>query len=125
MRVILAIAALIAVTASACGGTDEVVTPATTPDLFGNSAAITTVAPLKVDGWVPVDLPDLRAANDECVRDAQPESVQIVEEGPETVTVESGDTLGKIAERFDTTVAAFMRANSLSDPTGCGGAGAD
>ncbi|MAG03140.1 MAG: hypothetical protein CL406_00770 [Acidimicrobiaceae bacterium] len=116
MRVILAIAALIAVTASACGGTDEVVTPATTPDLFGNSAAITTVAPLKVDGWVPVDLPDLRAANDECVRDAQPESVQIVEEGPETVTVESGDTLGKIAKQHERTVEQFLRANGLSDP---------
>ncbi|MBT4656331.1 MAG: LysM peptidoglycan-binding domain-containing protein, partial [Actinobacteria bacterium] len=30
--------------------------------------------------------------------------------------VEAGDSLGKIAERFDSTVDAFMRANALSDP---------
>ena len=116
MRVTLAIAALVAVTATACGVAEEVSTPVTTPDLFGNSAAITTVAPLKVDGWVTVDLPDLRAANDDCVRDAQPESIQIVEEGPETVTVESGVTLGKIAKHHERTVEQFLRANGLSDP---------
>ena len=116
MRVTLAIAALVAVTAAACGVAEEVSAPATTPDLFGISAAITTIAPLKVDGWVPVDLPDLRAASDQCVDDAQPDSIQIVEEGPETVTVESGDTLGKIAKRYERTVEQFLRTNGLSDP---------
>ena len=110
------IAVLIAVLATSCGGTEEVATPTTTPDLFGDTATTTTLAPLKVDGWTPVDLPDLRSANDECVQDAQPESVQIIEEGPETVTVESGDTLGKIAKRYERTVDQFLRANGISDP---------
>jgi LysM repeat protein len=34
----------------------------------------------------------------------------------ETYTVKSGDTLWEIAERFDTTVEAIVRANDLDDP---------
>lgn len=34
---------------------------------------------------------------------------------PQTVTVKPGDTLGKIAERFGTTVAAFAQANGITD----------
>ena len=33
-----------------------------------------------------------------------------------TYTVERGDTLTSIAERFDTTVEALLRANPRSDP---------
>ena len=116
VRVLVALVAFAAVTAAACSATEEISTPATTPDLFGDSATTTTIAPMKVEGWVPVDLPDLRTANAECVQDTQPDSTQVIEEGPETVTVESGDTLGKIAKRYERTVEQFLRANGLSDP---------
>lgn len=33
-----------------------------------------------------------------------------------TYTVQAGDTLAAIAERFDTTVAALVTANDLADP---------
>lgn len=33
-----------------------------------------------------------------------------------TYVVESGDTLSAIAERFDTTVRAIVRANDIADP---------
>jgi len=34
----------------------------------------------------------------------------------ETYTVESGDTLSEIAQRFDTTVEAIVESNDLDDP---------
>jgi LysM repeat protein len=36
--------------------------------------------------------------------------------GAQTYVVESGDTLAAIADRFDTTVRAIVRANDLADP---------
>lgn len=36
--------------------------------------------------------------------------------GGEIYTVESGDTLSSIAQRFDTTVEAIVEANDLADP---------
>jgi putative chitinase len=36
--------------------------------------------------------------------------------GGQTYVVESGDTLSAIADRFDRTVRAIVRANDLADP---------
>ncbi len=106
----------LAVLAAGCG--EEAAAPPTTTvgDLFRNSAATPTVPPLEVVGWEDMVLTDARKAAEACVLDARPEEIVLPDEGPETVTVESGDTLGNIAERFDSTVDAFMRANALSDP---------
>ncbi len=116
VRPVLPALALFGLVAVACGGSAEAPAPTTRPNLFGDTATTTTAPALVVEGWQSVDLPDLRTANEACVADAMPSGVQLPEEGPETVTVESGDTLGKIAKRFDRTVEQFMRANSLSDP---------
>jgi len=45
-----------------------------------------------------------------------PPAETVLPEG-RTYTVETGDTLWTIADRFGTTVAAIMEANNLSDPS--------
>ena len=62
------------------------------------------------------ELPELEKKTVECLSKIGIGPVESTEEGPQTVTVESGDTLGVIAKRFETTVDEFMRANSMSDP---------
>ena len=103
--------------ASACGAEEEpAATPATYPNLFGDGPSITTVPPLKVPGWTSRELPELRAEAERCASDADIQPVEMPEDGPPTVVVEPGDTLGEIAKRFDRTVEEFMRANGIDDP---------
>ena len=101
-----------------CGGSDGS-GPATTTigELFEELASTTTAGDLAVLGWTHRDLPEMRAALDACVAlvDVRGASTGD-EEGPQTVTVESGDSLSKIAARFDRTVDQFMRTNGISDP---------
>ena len=86
-------------------------------ELFAGSATTTTVGGLSVAGWTHRDLPEMRTALDACVASVDVRGASTdEEEGPRTVTVESGDSLGKIAARFDRTVDQFMRANGISDP---------
>ena len=101
----------------ACGGDDEAEAPPTTVgQLFEESAATTTLGGLRVGGWTRRELPDLRAEADRCAASVDVDAPADPDEGPRTVVVESGDTLGKIAKRFDRTVDQFMRANGMSDP---------
>lgn len=103
--------------ASACGAEEEpAATPTTYPNLFGDGPSTTTVPPLKVPGWTSRELPELRAEAERCASDADIQPVEMPEDGPPTVVVESGDTLGEIAKRFDRTVEEFMRANGIDDP---------
>jgi len=46
----------------------------------------------------------------------QPAAAPPAESAPDTYTVQAGDTLFRIALRFDTTVQALMELNGLSDP---------
>ena len=105
---------------SSCGGTDEVQqeNPVTTTfaTLFDEDQSTTTLTPLEIPGWEPRELPELEQKKAECLSEIAIEPVELKEEGPQTVTVEPGDTLGVIAKRFETTVDDFMRANSMSDP---------
>jgi len=105
---------------SSCGGTDEVQqeNPVTTTfaTLFDEDQSTTTLTPLEIPGWEPRELPELEQKKAECLSEIAIEAVELKEEGPQTVTVEPGDTLGVIAKRFETTVDDFMRANSMSDP---------
>jgi len=103
--------------ASACGAEEEpAATPTTYPNLFGDGPSTTTVPPLKVPGWTSRELPELRAEAERCASDADIQPVEMPEDGPPTVVVEPGDTLGEIAKRFDRTVEEFMRANGIDDP---------
>ena len=103
--------------ASACGAEKEPpATPTTYPNLFGDGPSTTTVPPLKVPGWTSRELPELRAEAERCASDADIQPVEMPEDGPPTVVVEPGDTLGEIAKRFDRTVEEFMRANGIDDP---------
>lgn len=112
---VLVIAA--ALPASACGAEEEpAATPTTYPNLFGDGLSTTTVPPLKVPGWTSRELPELRAEAERCASDADIQPVEMPEDGPPTVVVEPGDTLGEIAKRFDLTVEEFMRANGIDDP---------
>ena len=112
---VLVIAA--ALPASACGAEEEpAATPTTYPNLFGDGPSTTTVPPLQVPGWTSRELPELRAEAERCASDADIQPVEMPEDGPPTVVVEPGDTLGEIAKRFDRTVEEFMRANGIDDP---------
>ena len=103
--------------ASACGAEEEpAATPTTYPNLFGDGPSTTTVPPLKVPGWTSRELPELRAEAERCASDADIQPVEMPEDGPPTVEIEPGDTLGEIAKRFDRTVEEFMRANGIDDP---------
>ena len=103
--------------ASACGAEEEpAATPTTYPNLFGDGPSTTTVPPLQVPGWTSRELPELRAEAERCASDADIQPVEMPEDGPRTVVVEPGDTLGEIAKRFDRTVEEFMRANGIDDP---------
>ena len=103
--------------ASACGAEEEpLATPTTYPNLFGDGPSTTTVPPLQVPGWTSRELPELRAEAERCASDADIQPVEMPEDGPPTVVVEPGDTLGEIAKRFDRTVEEFMRANGIDDP---------
>ena len=105
---------------SSCGEADEVQqeNPVTTTfaTLFAEGQSTTTLTPLEIPGWKPRELPELEQKKAECLSEIAIETVELKEDGPQTVTVESGDTLGVIAKRFETTVDDFMRANSMSDP---------
>ena len=103
--------------ASACGAEKEPpATPTTYPNLFGDGPSTTTVPPLQVPGWTSRELPELRAEAERCASDADIQPVEMPDDGPPTVVVEPGDTLGEIAKRFDRTVEEFMRANGIDDP---------
>ena len=103
--------------ASACGAEKEPpATPTTYPNLFGDGPSTTTVPPLQVPGWTSRELPELRAEAERCASDADIQPVEMPEDGPPTVELAPGDTLGEIAKRFDRTVEEFMRANGIDDP---------
>ena len=103
--------------AVSCSGGETTSAPTTTlGDLFANSSATDTVPPLRVEGWEAQELYPARNLAEECVESARPPEIVLPDEGPETITVQSGDTLSGLAAQFDTTVDAFMRANGLSNP---------
>ena len=115
----LSFLALLILGVSACGGTDEVqqesLVTTTFAELFPENQSTTTLPSLDIPGWEPREFPELEEKKAECLSQVAIEPVEAQEEGPQTVTVKSGDTLGVIAKRFETTVDDFMRANSMSD----------
>lgn len=68
-----------------------------------------------------LQLPDCNSGTDTTVstsgdQSSEPSTDVVAPAGSETYTVQSGDTLFKIAQRFGTTVAALQDANNLSNP---------
>jgi len=59
---------------------------------------------------------DVRSAPADVASEAAPEDGTDGPGGDRTYVVESGDTLSAIADRFDTTVRAIVRANDIADP---------
>ena len=101
-----------------CGGSDGS-DPVTTTvgQLFEEPVSTTTTGGLAVPGWTHRDLPEMRVALTACVATVDVRGASTGdEEGPQAVIVEAGDSLSKIAARFDRTVDQFMRANGISDP---------
>ena len=115
----LSFLALLILGVSACGGTAEVqqesLVTTTFAELFPENQSTTTLPSLDIPGWEPREFPELEEKKAECLSQVAIEPVEAQEEGPQTVTVKSGDTLGVIAKRFEVTVDDFMRANSMSD----------
>ena len=111
---------ILALVATGCGGSDDdpVVVPTTTADIFaatttagvsGDSggAATTTEAVYQAPTTTTVAVATTTAPP-ATTTEAPPEVA-------ESVTVEAGDSLSKIAKRFGTTVDTLVRINELCD----------
>jgi len=111
--------------ATACGGSDDepVVVETTTTAIF---ATTTTEAPVQASSTttteavyeatttsVAASVADTATAT--TTTTASP-SVEAPSDVPESVTVEQGDSLSKIAKRYGTTVDALVRINEMCDP---------
>ena len=104
MRLILLPLLVLAVVATACGGSDDgpiVTTTAASSDYSPATTTTPTVATTLVAVATTTGPP---ATTTVAVADV-----------PESVTVEKGDSLSKIAKRYGTTVDALVRINELCD----------
>jgi LysM repeat protein len=113
MRLILLPLLVLAVVATACGGSDDapVIVQTTTTGMFVTTTAAssdyspTTTTPTAVTTLVAV-----------ATTTGPPATTTVaVVDVPESVTVEKGDSLSKIAKRYGTTVDALVRINELCD----------
>ena len=113
MRLILPPLLVLAVVATACGGSDDgpIVVQTTTTGMFVTTTAApsdyspaTTTTPNVATTLVAVATTVVPATTTVALVDV-----------PESVTVEKGDSLSKIAKRYGTTVDALVRINELCD----------
>ena len=113
MRLILLPLLVLAVVATACGGSDDgpIVVQTTTTGMFVTTTAAssdyspaTTTTPTVATTLVAVATTVVPATTTVALADV-----------PESVTVEKGDSLSKIAKRYGTTVDALVRINGLCD----------
>ena len=113
MRLILPPLLVLAVVATACGGSDDgpIVVQTTTTGMFVTTTAApsdyspaTTTTPNVATTLVAVATTVVPATTTVALVDV-----------PESVTVEKGDSLSKIAKRYGTTVDALVRINDLCD----------
>ena len=113
MRLTLLPLLVLAVVATACGGSDDgpIVVQTTTTGMFVTTTAApsdyspaTTTTPNVATTLVAVATTVVPATTTVALVDV-----------PESVTVEKGDSLSKIAKRYGTTVDALVRINDLCD----------
>jgi LysM repeat protein len=111
MRLILLPLLVLAVVATACGGSDDapVIVQTTTTGMFvTTTAASSDYSPTTTTPTVATTLVAVATTT------GSPATTTVVDV-PESVTVEKGDSLSKIAKRYGTTVDALVRINELCD----------
>ena len=114
MRLILLPLLVLAILATACGGSDDgpVVVQTTTTGMF----ITTTVAPSDYSPATTTTPNVATTVAATATTTAPPATTTVaVADVPESVTVEKGDSLSKIAKRYGTTVDALVRINELCD----------
>ncbi len=113
MRLILLPLLVLAVVATACGGSDDapVIVQTTTTGMFvTTTAASSDYSPTTTTPTVATTLVAVATTT------GPPATTTVaVVDVPESVTVEKGDSLSKIAKRYGTTVDALVRINELCD----------
>ena len=113
MRLILLPLLVLAVVATACGGSDDgpIVVQTTTGMFVTTTAAPSDYSPATT---TTPNVATTVAAT--ATTTAPPATTTVaVTDVPESVTVEKGDSLSKIAKRYGTTVDALVRINELCD----------
>ena len=114
MRLLLLPLLVLAVVATACGGSDDgpIVVQTTTTGMF----VTTTVAPSDYSPATTTTPSVATTVVATATTTAPPATTTAaVMDVPESVTVEKGDSLSKIAKRYGTTVDALVRINGLCD----------
>lgn len=114
MRLLLLPLLVLAVVATACGGSDDgpVVVQTTTTGMF----VTTTAAPSDYSPATTTTPSVATTVVATATTTAPPATTTAaVMDVPESVTVEKGDSLSKIAKRYGTTVDALVRINGLCD----------
>ena len=109
------------VTAS-CGGGEEdpILVPATmapttaAPATLASTTTTTTLAPIPTTTAFVASTTTTTAPTASTT--AIPTTTEAADVGPLSVLVEVGDSLSKIAKRYDTTVDELMVANDITDP---------
>ena len=114
MRLILLPLMVLAVVATACGGSDDgpIVVQTTTTGMF-----VTTTAASPDYSPATTTTPTVATTLVAVATTTGPPATTTVAAAdvPESVTVEKGDSLSKIAKRYGTTVDALVRINGLCD----------
>jgi len=114
MRLILLPLMVLAVVATACGGSDDgpIVVQTTTTGMF-----VTTTAASPDYSPATTTTPTVATTLVAVATTTGPPATTTVAAAdvPESVTVEKGDSLSKIAKRYGTTVDALVRINDLCD----------
>ena len=114
MRLTLLPLLVLAVVATACGGSDDgpIVVQTTTTGMF----VTTTAAPSDYSPATTTTPNVATTVAATATTTAPPATTTVaVTDVPESVTVEKGDSLSKIAKRYGTTVDALVRINGLCD----------
>jgi LysM repeat protein len=115
MRLLLLPSLVLAVVATACGGSDAngpIVVQTTTTGMF----VTTTAAPSDYSPATTTTPSVATTVVATATTTAPPATTTAaVMDVPESVTVEKGDSLSKIAKRYGTTVDALVRINGLCD----------
>ena len=118
MRRLLVSTLFLAVVATACGGSSDepIVVQTTTTGMFTTT---TTTTPVDDTGTTTsTTYGTATTTYGTAATTTEPSAATTTEpstDGPESVTVEKGDSLSKIAKRYGTTVDALVRINELCD----------
>ena len=120
MRLVMVLLLALAVLAAACGGSEyePIVVHTTTTGMFvtttvapsSDSAPATTSPTVATTAAVATTTTPVAASTAAVTATTEP-----VADVPQSVTVEKGDSLSKIAKRYGTTIDALVRINELCD----------